>query len=380
MRLGGIKIRPSAFIFPGLVFVFIVILAFGVSAGISPERDSFADAFSRALPETVVVFGVLAGALAAFLAFLIVSVGASGRLFGAFLLPAIPALALAFLSVVDTFGIARRAAEQTAVQSIRLIAVNNESIIQNGKNFLEGFTALPELRTEDWRGCSERAAIWLRAKENYTNIGVVDAAGNLVCSALPFEESVSMSDRPAIRKTLATKKFAVGEFQIGRVSHEASVNFAFPVTDENGALKGAAFASLSLAYLNKLVESFRMPEGSSVGIVDRTGTLLARAPELPDAIGKNISNEDLIYAMLAAGHGSGAFTGLDGKERFYAYEPLGAGRDADAFVYVGLEKNTSLANLYEIAARNAVAVGALVLLTLAAAVLSLRLALKLKPF
>lgn len=337
-------------------------------------------AFERTLPVAVLLLGILIGTIASLLTLLITASGARGRLFGAFILPLIPALAVALFSTADIQGITRRAMEQSARQTVRLISANQNLLLKKGEDFLESFGTSPAISVEDWIRCSERAAALLRANEEYANLGVVDLTGTLVCSALPFEGSVSLADRPAIIKTFVTKKFSVGEFQIGKLSKEAAVNIALPVTDRNGALRGVAFASLRISYLDNLLKNLNLPNGTVAGIIDRNGTLIARYPNSEAWVGKNISSEPLTRAMLSRGVGADFFTGLDGIERYYTFEQLSSGRDADAIVYVGLEKRIAFADVYEIAMRNAFVVGLLSLISILAAVVALRFALKLKPF
>src|SRR4051812_18668089 len=106
----------------------------------------------------------------------------------------------------------------------------------------------------------------------YANLGAIQPDGQLFCSGLPFVGPVTAADRLFFRRTLATRDFAIGEYQIGRVTGKATLNVGHPILDETGAMHAVVFAALDLAWLKRLLATAQVPEGALLLIVDHVGT------------------------------------------------------------------------------------------------------------
>ena len=65
----------------------------------------------------------------------------------------------------------------------------------------------------------------------------------------PITDEVYLGDRVYFRRALETREFAIGEYQVGRLTEKASVNFGYPVLDDAGDVHAVVFAALDLAWL-----------------------------------------------------------------------------------------------------------------------------------
>src|SRR4029079_6665515 len=86
------------------------------------------------------------------------------------------------------------------------------------RQLLTVFARLPQLSTTDAAACNTFLAEMLKAYPLYLNIGVADPNGNLVCSALPFKGPINVADRVYFKTALEMKGFAIGDYQVGRVT------------------------------------------------------------------------------------------------------------------------------------------------------------------
>ncbi len=77
---------------------------------------------------------------------------------------------------------------------------------------------------------------------------------------------------------LKTGKFAIGDYQIGRVTHKQGINFGYPVLDETGVVSAVAFVAVDLDKLNQIAADNHFPDQTFVTVIDRDGTVLARPP------------------------------------------------------------------------------------------------------
>jgi len=194
-------------------------------------------------------------------------------------LAVLPALAL----IVYTAAEQRRAAiadvQETALRVARLAATDQGRRIASAGELLVALAQFREVRLRDGARCSALFAEVLKRYPLYLNLGAVNSSGELFCSALPISEPTNVADRAYFKRAVASRDFAVGDYQIGRATKKASVNVAYPVLGEEGTVRGAVFAAIDLASLNQIVREARLPERSTFTVVDRQGTVLVHHPD-----------------------------------------------------------------------------------------------------
>ena len=103
---------------------------------------------------------------------------------------------------------------------------------------------LPQLHGEASSACRAFLAEMLAASPMYVNLGVAEPDGDLSCSAVPLQSSVNVSDRLYFRRAMETRRFAIGDYQIGRVTLIPSLNYGYPVLGDEGNVQAVVFAAL----------------------------------------------------------------------------------------------------------------------------------------
>ena len=179
-------------------------------------------------------------------------------------------LAIVAVSVVPAFGLivytgleqrreAVGLAQEAAVRLARLAASEQGRRLGGARDLLVALSRLPEVRRRDAAACGAVLADLRRQYDLYLNFGAIDERGRLVCSALPAADDVALGDRPYFQRAVATRRFAVGDYQVGRVTGKASLNVAYPILSEGGAVEGAVFAAIDLGWLRQLVQDAQLP-------------------------------------------------------------------------------------------------------------------------
>ncbi len=107
------------------------------------------------------------------------------------------------------------------------------------------------------------------------------------------------------------RNFASGEDEIAlsrRLSHP------------DGSFAGVVVGTLKSSYLRSLFERFGLGPNGSINLFRRDGTLLMRAPYVPEQIGRSLAGSRVFQRYLTAS--AGVFTGassLDGVDRVYNF-------------------------------------------------------------
>ncbi len=169
---------------------------------------------------------------------------------------------------------------------------------------------------------------WLRA------ITIADAQGNLVCSSGPLKPPVNVADRAYFKEVLATHRFVLSDYVMGRVHDEPIVLAAAPRFDYEGKIDSVIILSLDLSFLNEVAENMGGGEDTTVLLVDRSGTVVSTDRKARGLVGHNLSNDTLFKALSGQKIVDGL--GPDGIRRLFTSADLA---DSGARVIIGFSES-----------------------------------------
>lgn len=293
------------------------------------------------------------------------------RLLVLVLLAILPALGLVLYTGFEQRAAARADAEADARRVVKLAAASQKQHFEATRQLLATLAQLPQVRPDRAADCQALFTNLLRLHPIYANIGGLDSEGKVFASAAPPPTPrLDLSDRAYFKLARDTGKFAVGEYQIGRITGRPTFNMAHPLL-VNGQFAGVVFAALDLKWLNQLAARADLPEGTTLTLIDRKGTILVRY-QVPDPgkswIGLTITNELFLKFLAEGTERTGPFRGLDRVKRLYASTPLSrtAGLP-DAKVFVGIPEQAAYAAAHRTMRLNLIFLGIVAGLALAAA-------------
>jgi signal transduction histidine kinase len=290
-------------------------------------------------------------------------------------------LLLVLLAVIPAFGLivytawelrlnAAARAKEDAQKLARAAALEQRQLIAETRRLLSELSQHSDVESAEPTTCPALLAELLKKHPRYSNLGVIDLDGNRTCSGLPAKGPgyLYLGDRSYFRKTVETRDFSIGEYQMGRTSGRSTVGFGYPIFDDRGSLRGVVFATLDLTWLNQLLAQSHLSSGSVLMVIDHNGTILARSAEAEKWTGKTMSQNPIIRAVLAQ-KGASAIEGpdLDGIHRLYAFSPLLASRETTAYVAIGIPTEVAYANAKWTLVRNLLLLGLVSVLALVAA-------------
>lgn len=284
-------------------------------------------------------------------------------------------LLLVLLAVLPAFGLISyntweervRAEEETKRQSqhwAALVALEQSRAIDQARQLLVSLANIPIVRDPSMLPrCQETLANIGRDLRLYANIGLVDAQGNLLCSALPTRPGLNYQHRPWFQRAMNTAQFSVGDYLIGSIAGVPVLTSSLPVLGANGKPEKVLFAAIDLIWLNELARKIALPQEVTVSIVDAKGTMLAHYPDPQHQLtGKPAPGDALLRPMLKSGcRGSMALQGGDGQMWMNTVEPMLVNNQGCVHVRIGIPMAQFLAPIEQKFQRN---VQVLLLLTL----------------
>lgn len=223
-------------------------------------------------------------------------------------------------ALVRTAAFAARQQERT-VEGVRVL------LAASGK-------ALEELHTD--RASCDRylAGVLAYGAGLYHSMGLFHPDGHLLCNGMRIAGPVLAGDRRYFREALATGRFAIGEYQMGRVTRLAGINFGFPVENSQKRVIGVAFIGMDLANFNRITASTQLPASAIMTVVDRSGIVLARQPAAALALGRKL--RDLPGMERELSGTSGVFEGMDASRvrHLIAYDTVATDADGAPAIQV----------------------------------------------
>jgi len=280
----------------------------------------------------------------------------------------VPALILILHNAKRDRDVSAERIQDDAQRIVEIAAARQARFIDSARQLLALLAEVPEVAHGDPATCNRFVAGLTRRHSVYGNIGRINAEGNLVCSAIGFSGPRNLADRSYFRRAKGEKSFAIGDYQVGRVTERGSVNFGFPILNRSGEVDGVVFAALDLVWLTQLTGEARLPGGASLSILDSQGTILARFPDPEKWSGKPVPDAPLFQILQLQEQTTKELVGVDGVKRLYAFTTLrGKPQTGLMYVIVGIPKEIAFAGVNQRLQRNLGWLGVACLLALATA-------------
>jgi signal transduction histidine kinase len=284
------------------------------------------------------------------------------------LLAILPAMGLILYTAWDQRRLASDEVRGNALRLVRLAASNQERSIAAVREVLVALAHIHEVHGGDRAACARLLTRLMKQYPDFLNFGAAKPDGEIFCSGLPTRGPINAAHRAWFRRALQGRDFSIGEYQIGSITHRPTINFSYPMLDGGGHVRAVLFAAVGLSSLNQLAAEIQLPEGGTLTVFDRLGTILARHPNPDRWLGLALPEAPLVKAVLRQkAEGTAEAAGVDGAERLYAFSLVRNAPEAGMYVAIGLSKQVAFAGVDRALRRNLAALGLVTLLALGAA-------------
>jgi len=181
------------------------------------------------------------------------------------------------------------------------------------------------------------------------SLSVVGIDGRIKCSTDARAIGLNVADRSYFQNALQSGDFALSDYLISKIYQAPSLFASYPVVGEDGAFKAVVIGAINLQWIGDLAANVAQRTGTSVALIDGSGTLIAASAEQRELIGKSFAGHALANDMLAKDEGTITTAGFDGVPRIFAYvrvpwtrARLAVGRD-ETVVHSGIDREITIA-------------------------------------
>ncbi len=250
----------------------------------------------------------------------------------------------------SAFELRARETLRTQQSALTLARVTRDAQLRYIEEAGNVLPLLAQLQQDILRGggndCNGVLAGLLENYPHYANLGVIALDGSVRCSALPLPANTNLADRSYFRRALDTGTFAIGDYQLGRISGVSSINIGLPLYDTQGEVSGVLFAALSLDRLSENMGELNVPADTTITLIGANGIVLARYPGDEDLVGQSATQWPIHQRIVAASReGTTETPDHLGVDRLYAFTPIDAFNANEAYISVGIPARTAYADL-----------------------------------
>jgi signal transduction histidine kinase len=203
-------------------------------------------------------------------------------------------------------------------RQLSLISQEQTRLIEGTAHLLVALSRVPAVRGADADACRRFLADLVGQYYWYHLFGVATPGGEVVCDSYESRTIPSIADRSYFQRAISTRRFSVGDYQIGRTSGIPSFSLSYPVLDARGEVAAVIFTSIRMYEFARLGSDVPLAANAVLVTADPSGTVLSRAPERPSIVGTKLP-PGLLKFSSAKGSGSAETAGADGVMRMYAY-------------------------------------------------------------
>jgi hypothetical protein len=210
------------------------------------------------------------------------------------------------------------------VYHMAVIANNHQAVlIDETKNTIAGLASQLDNSYFNQAGCSKFLANYQQSlvQNKYLNVGLVDLKGNITCSLLPMDSEIDVNHRPYFNRAIENNDFSIGEYQIGLITKKPSLNFGYPIHDQNKQIVGVVFLAMGLDWFTEFFAPMALEHNVRMKVMDINGTILASVNQETETPGTQGLNSRLLGAVLGGSPNPIVINDENGSPRAYSYQP-----------------------------------------------------------
>lgn len=283
------------------------------------------------------------------------------------LLAVVPALSLILYTAHERRQQAATEAQESLLGLARNASDDYRWLIEGTRQLLMVLARLPAVRQHDPAACSTVMADLVKNHPHYLGLGALKPNGDRFCGYPGSAQAVNVADRPWFRQVLQTRDFTTGNYQVGRVTRQAVLPFAYPALDDAGKVRAVVLAIVGLDWLKQMGSKALLPRDSTLTLFDSSGVILGQHPGADERVGMPVRDPVLIQALQGRAQGVAVGSNVAGVPHFIGFTSLKDGAGGEVKLVIAIPQKAIFAEADRALRRNLLWLGIVSLIALAVA-------------
>jgi signal transduction histidine kinase/CheY-like chemotaxis protein len=242
----------------------------------------------------------------------------------------IPALLVMVYLQLNLLEDGRKRISAEALRQADSLSVDMSNVVEGARQISVAITRFTAVRAGD-PACRRDLMDLLADLPSYAMLSVVAEDGQVICSSEADALRADSAVLADLRRVLDKRAFGMGLYMPATTSHGPIMPGYLPFITTSGR-RAVVLAGLNLGLLATHLRTLKGPVDGTITLADRNGVILARVPDLDDALGTRLPVD--AKAVADAPHsGHAILADDDGKDRLVAYVPA---TESSLGLYVGV--------------------------------------------
>ena len=222
----------------------------------------------------------------------------------------------------------------TAIAKKIVYGVSSEqyNLAGDAEQLLTVLAQLPDIKNHNVSATNAILADILKRSPQFGNMIIADSDGNVWASGLPMTASFSLKNRLTFSKTVKSRQFSSGEYNVGRISAQPTIGFGYPIINEKGNIEGVIAVNINFRHFNEMIARAGLPRNSVFTLVDHNGVIINRnlAPE------KFVGNKenDIVFQRIKNGADESSNVDFGAGKSIEAYRKLRLPGEQSPYLYI----------------------------------------------
>lgn len=218
----------------------------------------------------------------------------------------------------------------------KLYAEGHYQVIENAKHLLIALSVAPQIQNTNKNVCNKFLSDVQNKYLRYSNFGVTDQNGNVICSAVsPVDQKINISDTIFFKETINTNDFAIGGYRISDITNNAVLSFGYPLNN------GIIYSSIDLSWLNRLTANLSTSEAITTTVLDTNGRIISQNPDTEKLSGKEFPSSELLKNIREKNEGVVEDIDIHNFKKLYAFKKIGDQQNSP-YIILDVSKESAL--------------------------------------
>ncbi|HKP20349.1 MAG TPA: ATP-binding protein [Thermoleophilaceae bacterium] len=274
--------------------------------------------------------------------------GLRGRIAILVLVALAPPTIVAVVTELSERNEAHDDAKEAVLDSARVVRADVQRVVEGTAGFLAPL-ARDLARHPGRDSCERLLGLVPRSTSRYSSIGMARRDGTVVCGAtqrgvIHSRQHASVGEAGWFRTAIRAGRFVLSDYGIDPLAGTGALVAAQPLPTGPMRSETVLFVAIGTATLAEAAGLHESASDTTVLLLDRRGTILARVPPLPGTLGRRLGNAPLVSTVLEQRHGTAEVEGLDGVKRIQGFAPVTGIGGAALYVAAGRPSSSVFAD------------------------------------
>ena len=240
----------------------------------------------------------------------------------------------------------------------------HQDMVNAGRELARHLSRIPHVAGGTPETCRRTLSELIAPYASFSGVTRISAGLRMDCSTTAFPDSLAdVAQVPSVALAARTGEPVSSWFRVGRLG-QGLATIIEPVRDQSGTVSFYLAIEAELSWFSNLARAIPPDAGAMAALVTASGLIIARQPDNERFAGGRYTPNGVMLRMIAKDSGFVEGTGLDGRERLFAFRTLRADNDEKVLLMIGLPTALVYADANRHLRANLVLLAAMLVLTL----------------